>query len=105
MNGDSDSRLLESGPSRAGPPEQPGLQRMPEAVGTLLHMVLLPLLLRIGCVSGRMNERVRERGEAPQPTLPAAAACLSHLQLQLQLQQRGRPLWPRKAEPQACGEW
>ena len=107
MNGDSDSRLLESGPSSAGPPEQPGLQRMLEAVGTLLHMVLLLLLLLlllcIGCAGGWMNARVRE---ARQPALPAAAAaaaacCLSHLQLQ----QRGRPVWPRKAEPQACGVW
>lgn len=72
MYGDSESRLLESGPSRAGPPEQPGLQRMPEAVGTLLHNGAAASAAAV-CLGGWMSERMR-KGEAHQPAF--ACYCL-----------------------------
>lgn len=53
-------------------------------------MVRLLLLLLV--VYGWMSERMRATDRL------LLLSCLSHLQLQLQ--QRGRSLWPRKAEPQ-----
>lgn len=91
MNGDSDSRLLESGPSRDGPP---GATRASKNARGSRHfcytMVRLQLLLLV--VYGWVSERMRATDRV------LLLSCLSHLQLQLQ--QRGRSLWPRKAEPQ-----
>lgn len=94
MNGDSDSRLLESGPSRTGPT---GATRASKSARGSRHfcytMVRLQLLLLLPLVvCGWMSERMR------MTECCCCLSCLSHLQLQLQ--QRGRPLWPRKAELQ-----
>lgn len=94
MNGDSDSRLLESGPSRTGPPGATRASKNARGSQhfcyTMVRLQLLLLLLLVVC--GWMSERMNERDRL------LLLSCLSHLQLQLQ--QRGRPLWPRKAEPQ-----
>lgn len=105
LNGDSDSRLLESGPSRAGPP---GATRAPKNARasrhfcyTMVRLLLLLLLCVVGWLIEWASGRVRE-GDVHQPVFAFSCCCgflcLSHLQSQLQ--QRGRSLWPCKAEPQ-----